>query len=452
MQCPRCNSKLDASLRFCPSCGLSVEELVQSLVQEQAELNEQGQEGNTQLQGEVADSDEPQLANSAVEDGDVNEVDDVNDPDADASEETPAIVGIDNDLSESEPDGYTNEPAGLADGAFPKESDGLSSAEPEPDPEPTAVAQRVDKSGANSNETVLSEEQESGSGFARFVRKHAVVLTALLIMRVGCAVALGIWLYRTNEAAAREQEQQQAYQESLVTKQIVPVTIQIDGYDQNSATPIPLKVAGTTKAGDAVDELVLIKPSSPQLELLPGNYKVALAGLPATADGALYRGSIDTYDVAVEASSASGQNEGTSSGQDVATVTPVFAFVQIAPQEVRDSDLDALRAWLEGAQIQNASQYVDAVVARRQEALDRIEQEQAQKEEQELKELEETTKKLEKEIADRNKNQDGAKGQTGNNPTGSSSSSSTYSNGGQNTYGSYDEYGDGYYDGYYYYY
>ena len=100
--------------------------------------------------------------------------------------------------------------------------------------------------------------------------------------------------------------------------------------------------------------------------------------------------------------------------------------VESAPQEVRDSDVDALRAWLEAAQIQNAPQYVDAVTARRQEALDQIEQEQAQKEEQDLRELEETTKQLEKEVADRNKSQNGNNGQMGNNSSERSSNSTYY--------------------------
>lgn len=452
MQCPRCNSKLDASLRFCPSCGLSVEELVQSLAMEQPEPGDQEKvtEDEPDLESGVPSSDElagtegDQAATSVGEDTDPADAGDSSEERIEDDQAGPA----DNPASsESESDDTADEPVAQDGIAALEESDGALAA----DPETVPAAQRSNEPDAGEKEALPGEEQESGSGLARFVKKHAVVLTALLVMLVGCVVALGIWIYRNNEAAAHKQEQEQAYQKALGTAQVVPLVIQIDGYDEGASSPIPLKVTGTSKVGDAVDKVVLVKPSMPQLELLPGTYSIALAGYPVTADGTLFRGSVDTYEVTVGDSSSSDHGKSSGSAQDVVSVTPVFAFAQIAPQEVRDSDVDALRAWLEAAQIQNAPQYVDAVTARRQEALDQIEQEQAQKEEQDLRELEETTKQLEKEVADRNKSQNGTNGQMGNNSS-ERPSNSTYSNGGQGAYGSYDEYDSGYYDDYYYYY
>ena len=278
---------------------------------------------------ELAGTEGDQAATNVGEDKDPADADDSSEERIEDGQAGPA----DNPASpESESDDTADEPVAQDGIAALEESDGALAA----DPETVSAAQRSNEPDAGEKGALPSEEQESGSGLARFVKKHAVVLTALLVMLVGCVVALGIWIYRNNEAAAHKQEQEQAYQKALGTAQVVPLVIQIDGYDEGTSSPIPLKVTGTSKAGDAVDKVVLVKPSMPQLELLPGTYSIALAGYPVTADGTLFRGSVDTYEVTVGDSSSSDQVKSSGSAQDVVSVTPVFAFAQIAPQEVRD--------------------------------------------------------------------------------------------------------------------
>ncbi len=489
MECPRCGEKLYYGTRFCPSCGLVVEDLVKDLA-------EQGQESEDESGLEVNPSDRisPEESDSAKDDssgrdpkdnaesgdGDegLTELEESGEDrsqsvvaEADAPED--ALEGASSQEDPSGKDGAVDSVESQEEGQEGK--DALSESESVSDDEVT-LAPSEDEAGdsaaskardAGSAEDghaaevpVGSESAEQGvpgdvrptTSISSFVREHkrlCIVVCAIAAILLMVVVALFV---RGAGESRREQEEQAALEQALNTALPVAVTLDIEGYQEEHMTPIPLRVKGKAANGKEVDEVHLVTPNRASISMLPGSYGISLEGRPVSDEGVVFDGSVDTFTVEVAAPQQSTQDKEASQsekGDGVASESPVFVFAPIAPENVRDVDVDALRSWMKTAGIGNAESYIDAVVNRRNEALERLEQEQAAREEEELKKVEDTTRQIQEQIKNGQKRQNSSSSsQTGNQQNGSSSG---YGSGAQDSTGE-DGYGWDGYDSYDYYY
>ena len=472
MECPRCGEELHYGTRFCPSCGLVVEDLVQELVEQEEALEEES--ALKADAGEGTPLEEDGSAKDALDEGtpeDDAAPKDEDELDAELEELVEQETLSDKtDVDDSE---YAEE-ASVAQENSDGEGNVAESVEsqeegreyqddaPEPNSEPVAEAAyapmeddasdssatrapRADllddgpAEGANA-EQVASKGAGVLASIKRFVRDHKR-LCAVACAIVATLLVVGIvLLVRGAGESQRMQEEQAARERALNTALPVAVTLDIDGYQEEHMTPIPLRVKGKSVSGKDVDEVYLVTPKHAEISMLPGSYGISLEGRPVSDEGIVYDGSVDTFTVEVatpEQPAESKEATGSKKQEDKDVRNPVFVFVPIAPENVRDADVDALRAWMKTAGIGNAESYIDAVLNRRNEALERLEQEQAAREEEELKKVEDTTRQIQEQIKNGQKRQNSSSSsQTSNQQNGS-----TYGNG-SGTYGSTDE--DGY--------
>lgn len=480
MECPRCGEKLHYGTRFCPSCGLVVEDLVQELVEqeealeEESVLNADAGEG-TPLEeggpakgaldegapgGDAASKDEDELDGELEGDGEQETLSDKTDAgDSEHAEEA--------SVAQEDSDGEGN----VVESVEPQEKgredqDDAPEFDSEPVVEVTYVptedgasdssatgAPRADSLDGGPAEGAYAEQDVSkGAGaiasIKRFVRdhkRHCAVACAIVATLLVVGIVL---LVRGAGESQRMQEEQAARERALNTALPVAVTLDIDGYQEEHMTPIPLRVKGKAVSGKDVDEVHLVTPKHAEISMLPGSYGISLEGRPVSDEGIVYDGSVDTFAVEVatpEQSAESKEATGNKKQEDEDVRNPVFVFAPIAPENVRDADVDALRAWMKTAGIGNAESYIDAVLNRRNEALERLEQEQAAREEEELKKVEDTTRQIQEQIKNGQKRQNSSSSsQTSNQQNGSGYGS------GSGAYGSTDEdgYGSDAYDSY----
>ena len=468
MECPRCNAKLYGGTRFCPTCGLLVEELVQQAEEELAEQKREEQERAAQERADqeraerehasteaTTQETEVLAANDAV-DASAVIPEDTGSNDANAEGEASStmvfehdrVLGTESEAAEPQPGKQPDEAVQPREEPVSMDSEPSAEAgkEPattasEPPAEPEEPAATAPAQSATPEPSVQSEEAPSASKSPAkpFLVRHATLGVVVAVLLVIVLVVVGVWQVRTAEAARKEQERIEAEERALKTPQVVAVSISIPDFDEAHASPIPLKVSGAEKSGKQVEEIRLVTPSSAQLELLPGVYEISVAGTPATEDGKLYKGSIDSFTVEIEPVQDAEE-------QKVGYRTPSFAFDQLAPENVSDSDIEALTYWMQTAGVKNAQTYVDAVSDLRQEALDRLEEEQRERDEEERQRTEELNREIERSQADAAKRQQEAAGQSENGASNTSDGSgrtvrsNNYSdyNGGSNNGAGYD--------------
>lgn len=484
MQCPRCHAEISDQLRFCPTCGCNVEDLAEKTVEEP--------DAQT-----IDDLDEDVV--TTVLEGETFEVVDIM---ADDIEPEPEVVDPEPDFEYEEELEFDFEPEPeLVLEVEPEpvlEPKPVLEPEPVPDPEPELVlevepepAPRYETTEADYvvEEDAYAVEPDTSTNLVRHtnpeaddVYGHAKAyerggIRALLkrwrtvLVVLGCVIALvlaGISSVEWNNAQKQKEEAEASAQSDVRTSVPIGVAIDLEGYDENIMTPIPLRVKGSAATGEAVDELVLFThPNVDALSLLKGTYIVELGGPVLSNQGDLFEGTVDSFSLAILDGGITVNGRGISPDEK----RPLhFVFTRIEPQNVTDGVLDMARSWMLKAEIVNYQSYVDAVIAKRQEAFDRLAAEQAAKEEAEKKAAEEAAKAAEeqrqKEEAEKQKQQDQQNASTDESSDDSQSTGDEYGGSdssntdgyGDNSYDSsnygYDSYGydstgyDGYYETY----
>lgn len=181
-------------------------------------------------------------------------------------------------------------------------------------------------------------------------RKGAII--GVFLLALAAAVAAGIYFYLANEAATRaeterivaeheaeaERAQQQAAEaaaeEAAVQKRdaLHNVTFAVSGmdYDQ-SATRIPLKLTGTTQAGETIDQVVFVGSDGMGVAVPAGKYAATVIESPMASTGMLYTIPTDAMEFTV----SEDDGETVSSGQAI-TLLPIEAS-KITQQMVDDS-------------------------------------------------------------------------------------------------------------------
>lgn len=85
----------------------------------------------------------------------------------------------------------------------------------------------------------------------------------------------------------------------LPSRTQVAVGVDAAGLDTATGSKIPLRVAGTDKDGNQVDQVAYLNADGTGLTLVPGAYQLSIAGSPIAADGTVY--AVPDTVVAVEA-------------------------------------------------------------------------------------------------------------------------------------------------------
>lgn len=109
--------------------------------------------------------------------------------------------------------------------------------------------------------------------------KRVAVILACVI--VACGIVGGLWYKSTLDA-------KQAAWDAAHAERSVAITIVAPNYDDSTATPIPLHVAGFDLDGNQVDETVYVNSQGDGLSLVPGEYQVSVEASPILADGTIY--------------------------------------------------------------------------------------------------------------------------------------------------------------------
>lgn len=359
MECPRCNEHLYRGIRFCPTCGLCVEDF--DLLDPQQEMEDEPK--NDVLADELSDE------HSSKDDTLDLHLPAQNSHDAaDAAEDSEDVD------SSSQSTSYVDDEL-QAEGSSKDVLDGSD-------------AQPLKKS-------VEEEMQAKPRGFPANMRLFAarcrkVFIVALLVCVVAL-VAIGARAMHDAEVARLERERLEAEELARNTPHAVRVGLVIPGYNEETDSPVPIRVVGTTETNKNVDEVSCMRTGQAELNLLPGSYTVSLAGNPVTADGRLLRGSIDSFTVVVSDGLAD-------DGEQEKSNNPVFAFEGVAPENVSDSDIDAVRQWMEGAGVEGFQAYVDALLNLRQQELDRIAAELEEREAAEMSEVTDVVRRVDQQL------------------------------------------------------
>lgn len=139
----------------------------------------------------------------------------------------------------------------------------------------------------------------------------------------------------------------------------VTLAIGAEGLDSASGTTIPVRVAGTTAAGEDCAQDVQVASGGTAVELTDGAYEISVTASPIAADGTI-------YDV---------EHAGTATltvGDGAATIDGSINLEPIPADEVTDEQIEAAyQAALAGsaADEQTAEALRDAALARRDEAV-----------------------------------------------------------------------------------
>ncbi len=406
MKCPRCHVALPKNTRFCPSCGLPVEGLFAK--SEEASVAPPEQLEAREASDKPGESSGPAASQPSQtgESGSQAEARDV----AEQQAEAPA-------------DGLDDAAAGeriVDDEGSPSASDGAGKAVPDDagdDVEDAAAGEQadVDEPIDDVERTMVIESPSS--------TKVSKVRILVIVAAVLCVLGLAVWAVLSAQEAARahaERERQvEAAELSLKTPQSVNVELRVPNEESASDMPVVLKVVGRTRAGDSVNETRAVTLDEHALSLLPGRYEISLAGNAMSSDGNMYVGTVDSYDIVVALSdqderilaeeagddaqdyAESDEKSDTESDEKAATELelPVFVFSEVAPQDIRDEEIEAARASLQTADV-DPTPYVQAVTARRTETIDRLNAEAAARLEEQMREAEEVARAVEQQVSE----------------------------------------------------
>lgn len=385
MKCPRCHVALPTNTRFCPSCGLAVQ---------QPELSDVSYLGAHFAKAEVPPEDpepleppEPMVQQAAPVDEPVQE---------EVLEEAPKSMP---DEDVPEPEKTDERPAADQAGSVPSEEPADRASGP------AAVAPGYDVAYAPPME---------GTKLIAAPRRIPKVIVAILT--VG-ALGVGGWAGYNAWQSIREREEQEqrvkAAVDALKTPQAVDVVLGIPNSSETIDMPVGLHVVGTTRTGSSVDEVCVVTFDNRELSLLPGRYDVSLVGNVISSEGKMYSGSVDSYgitvglDEEVEATLAEATEENaaevaaasaTSEGEAPVATFPIFVFGEVAPQDMQDADIESVRAWLTDAGI-DPTPYIDAALARRAAAIEEINAEAAARLEEQERAAEEAARAVEQAVA-----------------------------------------------------
>ena len=460
MECPRCKERLDRYTRFCPSCGLIVEDLVAELLEQEGSTEDHvaaGEDAQGQAQA-FQDEDVPnqgpgdtaKIAVLAVDEAEQESADQTDQDGEDALPE--AVEPSEASANDEEPSTKPNDSIGGPGENEPSDAHGSGNERAANSSDATAYEEsaRAPQVEADAQKDTADPNASFWSHVKSFVLAHKIVIIVAAGLLAVLIIAGVVVTMQNMERTRLQAESEAAYAQALNTPRLVAVELKIDNYSEEHVTPIPLRVTGTSTSGDSVDEVLLVTPQAPELSLLPGSYSVRLEGRPVSDQGVLYDGSIDTFTLEVPV-----ENEETPDEKklvkDQSQKPLMFVFAPIAPQNISEADIDAARAWMKAADLKNADAYADAVANSRNETLEHIEQEQATREEEGLKKVEDTTRQIENEIVNRKRKQQQS-GQTSGqqNVSGSQNGYDEYGNY-SNTYNDwygYDSYGNTYDDTY----
>ncbi|MBR3158717.1 MAG: hypothetical protein IKF14_06390 [Atopobiaceae bacterium] len=412
MECPRCHVELSGAQRFCPVCGLNIENYVEETLAEEVipeeellddgvpnseeECEDAGAESSTDQQSRDVDAQEPSAQQSEPAEIDADQPIELVVEPVDEPETTP----------EAEPDEVIElvvEPAPAVveareDTSLRKREQNIEARPPKRRREPKPAALREPKPAAL-HEPKTQDAYNEAKAYERKGIKSVLKRWRTVLVIAGCVIALiaaGVYSMEWNKKEQKINEEAaaaEAKEQDIHTPVTVGVAIELEGYDPAHMTPIPLHVTGSAATGEAVDELVMIQhPNEDALSLLKGVYSVQLGGPVLSDAGDVFEGTIDSFPLAI-------QEEGVIVNGKVTypdeTYPLRFVFARIEPQNVTDGILDSARAWMLKAEIVNYQMFTDAVLARRQEAVDRLAAEQAAREEAERRAAEEAAKQAE---------------------------------------------------------
>lgn len=200
--------------------------------------------------------------------------------------------------------------------------------------------------------------------------------TVAIALGVVAAVALaggGTWWYFESQHRAREAAEAEA--ERIATA-LHPVLIgaSAPGWDtEKGASRLPVRVTGTGKSGETVDELQFVDSGGEGIELAQGSYELSVEASPIAADGTVYEVSGETIELSFTSDDATELIDATSQGG--------FSLTAIDALDVTDDVVsDAYDAALqdEDAAGVDAAGLKDAALARRDAAVQEHDAEQEQ--------------------------------------------------------------------------
>lgn len=154
---------------------------------------------------------------------------------------------------------------------------------------------------------VRPEASEGAPKGTRRRRRGAAVAVAVVL--VACAAGAGAWWVTTGGLG----QVTTAVGNALGGKVSVPVHVVAPNYTYG-ATRIPLRVQGTSDAGDAVDETVYVDGDDASISVAPGTYQLTVVASPILEDGSLYELPADPVELVVPDSSKGQSDGGSSSG------------------------------------------------------------------------------------------------------------------------------------------
>ena len=157
----------------------------------------------------------------------------------------------------------------------------------------------------------------------------------------------------------------------------VSITVNAEGWSEETSSPVPLHITGQTDDKEKVDEKYFVGKSDKELALKPGVYEIEVYASPVTEAGGMYRVA-EPVEIGVSKNASDAKCK-CSPSADI-TLSPIPA------NEITDEEIEKAQAAMKEAGLseEEINTFVDVARKARQAELDRIEKERKAKEEAEL--------------------------------------------------------------------
>ena len=427
MKCPRCHVSLPKNTRFCPSCGLPVESLLAATNKKSDAMPSVHVDAQTRASEQHAEAES--VAHDSHEGERVVDVDVQRDAQGTGKHlRDDKAVDVTVEAEDAQDDLDVANVAGASEGDDAPTVDDVAHGHDAPDVEepyePEAQATDLQR-----ERVALDKIANDTEAFGTRTKRTSKTRHILMVAAIVCVLALAAWsIFSVREAMRVREEKEQQLQmaeQALSTPKQVDVVLGVPNEESAGNMPVALHVVGVARTGEVVDEVSVVTLEDHTLDLLPGDYDISLVGNAISSEGKMFSGSVDSYKITVALDDEferllRGDEQGDDAAAEAvdaqdsnASVTtppaefPIFVFGEIASAEVTDEQIDAVRAWMVEAGL-DPQPYVNAVIARRTEATNRLNAEATARLEEQMRAAEEVARSVEQQVNEFEQQQESA--------------------------------------------
>ena len=145
------------------------------------------------------------------------------------------------------------------------------------------------------SEAAVVEQQSRGTDPTPKKKSNKKLIIGICVaVVVIIALIVGILLWQSNQRSKAEYDADHA-------KHAVTLSIAADGYSNDSCTRIPIQVSGEDADGNAVDEVVFVRPDdTSELALASGSYTLSFPASPLSSEGTFWEAPDDMWAITID--------------------------------------------------------------------------------------------------------------------------------------------------------